>query len=128
MEQEIKKRTRKNKEFWFIDISPLKTLTKVKSLLGNLPLDIDDDIYVYIFRNNSLADIWEIYKWGSDENIILTQFGTWKKNSGLSRTTLNKWQRRGNLTVSMIEYDPPVQIYVPNNTNLDQSQLICSHR
>ena len=99
--QEIKKRTRKDKEFWFIDIAPLKTLSNAKSMLDNLTLDIDDDVYTFIIANNSLADIWELYKQGPGKNTINTKLGTWKQDFGLSLTTLNKWHRRGNLTVSI---------------------------
>ena len=61
MEEEIKKRTRKDKEFWFIDISVLQTIENAKSMLDNLLLDIDDDFFTFEY-GNSFIEIWEIYK------------------------------------------------------------------
>ena len=101
LEQKIKKRTRLDKEFWFIDISDLKTMKNAKLILDNLPLDIDDDIYAFKFANNSFIDIWEIYKLVPESDLIVKKYGTWKREIGLLSTPLSKWQRRKDLTVSL---------------------------
>ena len=101
LEQKIKKRTRLDKEFWFIDISDLKTMKNAKLMLDNLPLDIDDDIYAFKFANNSFIDIWEIYKLVPENDLIVKKYGTWKREIGLFSTPLSKWQRRKDLTVSL---------------------------
>ena len=100
LERKLRKRTRKDKEFWFIDISALKTINNAKLMLNNLLLDIDDDIYAFMITNDSIAVIWEMYKLAPEKNLIVTKLGVWKEDLGLSLTTLNKWQRRGDLTVS----------------------------
>ena len=101
LEQKIKKRTRLDKEFWFIDISDLKTMKNAKLILDDLPLDIDDDIYAFKFTNNSFIDIWEIYKLMPESDLIVKKYGTWKREIGLLSTPLSKWQRRKDLTVSL---------------------------
>ena len=100
LEQEMEKRTRKDKEFWFIDISTLETIENVKIMLNNLLLDIDDDVYIFKFSNNTFVDIWEIYKFLPKNDLIVKKLGIWKPETGLFSTTLSKWQRRKDLTVS----------------------------
>ena len=106
LEQKIKKRTRLDKEFWFIDISDLKTIKNAKLILDDLPLDIDDDIYAFKFANNSFIDIWEIYKLVPENDLIVKKYGTWKREIGLLSTPLSKWQRRKDLTVSLEDRIP----------------------
>ena len=101
MEEKIKKRTRKNKEFWFIDISILKTLEEVKLMLGDLSLNIDDDVFAFKFSNKTTIDIWEIYKVVPENDLIVNKYGTWKRETRLFSTSLSKWHRRKNLTVSL---------------------------
>ena len=101
LEQEIKKRTRKDKEFWFIDISVLKTMENAKVMLDNLLLDIDDDFFTFKYVNHSFIEIWEIYKLVPEKELIVKKYGTWKSETGLLSTSLSKWQRRRDLTVSL---------------------------
>ena len=62
LEQRIERRTRKDKGFWFIDISMFKTLEEAKLMLDNLSLDIDDDIFAFMLSNETTINIWDIYK------------------------------------------------------------------
>ena len=104
LEQKIKRRTRKDKGFWFIDVSMLKTLEEATLMLGDLSLDIDDDIFAFKFSNKSFdttIDIWEIYKVVPENDLIVNKYGTWKRETGLFSTSLSKWHRRKNLTVSL---------------------------
>ena len=101
LEQKIKRRTRKDKGFWFIDISMFKTLEEAKLMLDNLLLDIDDDIFAFMLSNETTIDIWEIYKVMPENDSIVNKYGTWKRETGLISTSLSKWHRRKNLTVSL---------------------------
>ena len=101
LEQNIKRRTRKDKGFWFIDISMFKTLEEAKLMLDNLSLDIDDDIFAFILSNKTTIDVWEIYKVVPEKDLIVKKYGTWKRETGLTSSSLSKWHRRKNLTVSL---------------------------
>ena len=94
------KRTRKDKEYWLVDISALKTMENAKSMLADLALDIDDDVYTFKFVNNTFVDIWEIYKLKPENDLIVKKFGKWNLEIGLLSTVISKWQRRKDLTVS----------------------------
>ena len=96
----MEERTRKDKEFWLIDITSLKSMEYAKTMLNNLPLDIDDDIFPFMFVNDTFVDIWEIYKLESENDPIVRKFGLWKTNMGIFSTAPSKWQRRKDLTVS----------------------------
>ena len=97
------KRTRKDKEYWLIDITALKTMENAKSMLDNLPLDIDDDVYTFKFVNKTFVDIWELYKLIPENDLIVKKFGIWKIGMGLLSTVMSKWQRRKDLTVSVLQ-------------------------
>ena len=98
----IKNRSRKNKEFWFIDISAFQTITNAELMLNSLPLDIDDDIFLFMTMKNDTTRIWEIYKILPEKDLIVRDFGEWTKEFGLNLTTKEKWQRRSNLLVTIL--------------------------
>ena len=105
LDNKMKKRTRKDKEFWFIDISALHNIDNASSMmnmLDNLPLDVDDDIFLFMFIENNSARIWEMYKFAPEKDLIVKDFGNWAGETGLKLTNLEKWQRRGDLTVSIL--------------------------
>ena len=95
----MKRRTRKDKEIWYIDISSLETISNAQSMLQGLPLDIDDDIFLFMFIDGESAKIWETYRLAPETDIIIRDFGTWTREMGLKLTTWEKWQRRGDLSV-----------------------------
>ena len=99
LENEMKRRTRKDKEVWYIDISSLETISNAHSMLQGLPLDIDDDIFLFMFIDGESAKIWETYRLAPETDIIIKDFGIWTREMGLKLTTLKKWQRRGDLSV-----------------------------
>ena len=99
LENEMKRRTRKDKEVWYIDISSLETILNAQSMLQGLPLDIDDDIFLFMFIDGESAKIWETYRLAPETDIIIRDFGRWTREMGLKLTTLEKWQRRGDLSV-----------------------------
>ena len=97
----MKNRSRTNKESWLVDILALENIENVKSRLNNLPLDIDDDIFLFMFNNKDFVNIWEIYKLTPEKDLIVNNLGMWTKERGLNLTALEKWQRRGNLSVRL---------------------------
>ena len=105
LDNKMKERTRKDKEFWLIDISDLHNIDNASSIinmLDNLPLDVDDDIFLFMFIENESARIWEMYKLAPEKDLIIKDFGNWTKEIGLKLTNLEKWQRRGDLSVSIL--------------------------
>ena len=99
LEDEMKRRTRKDKEVWYIDISLLETISNAQSMLQGLPLDIDDDIFLFMFIDGDSAKVWETYRLAQEKDIVIKDFGRWTREMGLELTTLEKWQRRGDLSV-----------------------------
>ena len=104
LDNKMKERTRRDKEFWFIDISALQDIDNASSMLNvldTLPLDVDDDIFLFMFIENDYARIWEMYKLASEKDLIVKDFGSWTEEIGLKLTNLEKWHRRGDLSVSI---------------------------
>ena len=101
LENEIERRARKDKEVWYIDISSLQTISNAQSMLNGLPLDIDDDIFLFMFIDGDSAKIWETYRIAQEKDIVIKDFGRWTRDTGLKLTTLKKWQRRGDLSVTI---------------------------
>ena len=96
----IKRRTRKNLDFWLFDISSLDSINSLYSLLNDFNLRVNDDIFIVKFDEQSnYADVWEIYKLSSDQALIIDGLGTWSESNGLNMTTEEKYQRRSNLMV-----------------------------
>ena len=84
-------------------ISVNLTITdNASSMLNTLSLDVDDDIFLFMFIKNDSSRIWEMYKLAPEKNIIIRDFGSWTREIGLKFTNLKKWQRRGDLTVSIL--------------------------
>ena len=104
LENKMKERTRREKEFWLIDISAFQNIDNASSMLNTLSLDVDDDIFLYMFIENDTASIWEMYKLAPEKDVIIRDFGSWTKEIGLKFTTLEKWQRRGDLYVSIFMF------------------------
>ena len=96
---EKERRTRNDKEVWYIDISSLQNISNAQSMLNGLPLDIDEDIFLFMFINGDSAKVWEIYRLAQEKDIVIKDFGRWTMEMGLELTTLEKWQRRGDLSV-----------------------------
>lgn len=94
LEAKLNARTRANREFWLIDVTPLQSM----DLLQNLTLDIDDDIYLYHWKDD-IYHVQEAYKLSPELDLIVKNFGNWSMQKGLEITHLNKWERRGDLTV-----------------------------
>ena len=102
LQNKMKERTRTDKEVWFIDISAFQNINNASSMLNTLSLDVDDDVFLFMFIKNDSSRIWEMYKLAPGKNIIIRDFGSWTREIGLKLTNLKKWQRRGDLTVSIL--------------------------
>ena len=100
----MKERTRRDKEVWFIDISAFQKIENASSMLDKLSLDTDDDMFLFMFIENDSARIWEMYKLAPEKDLIIKEFGGWTREIGLKLTNLEKWQRRGDLYVSIFMF------------------------
>ncbi len=98
----MKERTWKEKEFWLIKISAFQNIDNASLMLNTLSLDFNEDIFLYMFIKNDTASIWEMYKLAPEKDVIIRDFGSWTREIGLKLTYLEKWQRRGDLTVSIL--------------------------
>ena len=104
LENKMKERTRTDKEVWFIDISAFQNIVNASSMLNMmdaLPLDVDDDMFLFMFIEKDSSRIWEMYKLASEKDLIVKDFGSWTEEIGLKLTNLEKWHRRGDLSVSI---------------------------
>ena len=102
LENKMKERTRTDKEVWFIDISAFQNIVNASSMLNTLSLDVDDDMFLFMFIQGDYAKIWEMYKLAPERKLIVKEFGNWRREIGLELTNLEKWQRRGDLSVSIL--------------------------
>ena len=101
LENRMKERTRKDKEFWFVDISALQNVANASSMLSNLTLDVDDDMFLFLFIEKDFARIWEMYKLAPEKELIVKDFGKWTREIGLKLPDMEKSHRRGDLSVSI---------------------------
>ena len=117
LENKMKERTRRDKEFWFVDISALQNVANASSMLSTLTLDVDDDMFLFLFIEKDFARIWEMYKLAPEKDLIVKDFGNWTGEIGLKLSNLEKWQRRGDLSVSIVSYRnmKPKQFYMSTN-------------
>ena len=79
---------------------------KITEYLQNLPLDLDDDLFLYTTSMNHLTElsIWEFYEIHSSLPRKLNFYGNWNNNDGLNVSREIKWSRRKNLEVSNLEF------------------------
>ena len=95
-------RTRRNREFWLLDISNLGSAKEVsENQLKNFPsLDLNDDLYLFEFHDKDLK-IWELYKIQESLPPVLQTYGMWNGESreGIQIIDKNKWARRKDLQV-----------------------------
>ena len=121
LENKMKERTRRDKEFWFVDISALQNVANSSSLLSTLTLDVDDDMFLFMFIEKDFARIWEMYKLAPEKDLIVNDFGNWTEGIGLKLTNLEKWQRRGDLSVSL-------KAEILNQSNSILSKIASEHK
>ena len=98
-------RTRRNHEFWLVDISAWRSLNEALGDLKQLPLDFDDNFYLYTFLDNSgpttSISLWEHYEIHTTLPRKTLPFGKWTGDgTGLEHSKSGKWVRRRNLEVN----------------------------
>ena len=92
-------RSRLNKEYWLLDVTLFDTIEEAILVL-NLPLDLDDDFYLFSQEENGrLINIWEFYKVQPSLPKKFLYYGNWSIESGLECSNIDKWTRRKNLQV-----------------------------
>ena len=94
-------RTRKNREFWLLDISSLGSANDVsENQLKNLSnLDLNDDLYLFQAIDDEDLMIWELYEIQPTLPRVLQFYGTWKRGELQGKTNERKWTRRKDLKV-----------------------------
>ena len=123
----MKERTWQEKEFWLIDISAFQNIDNASLMLNTLSLDVDEDIFLYMFTENDTASIWEMYKLAPEKDVIIRDFGSWTKEIGLKLTKLEKWQRRGDLYVSILFFFGNILIFPKKNLKT-KDLLYCTNQ
>ena len=91
-------RTKASQEYWLFDVSLWETLTEVVNGLNDLPLDLDDDLYLYQRKGKSL-ELWEFFEMHPTRPRKLLFYCSWNKINGLTVEETSKWTRRGDFEV-----------------------------
>ena len=92
-----------NHEYWLLDLSITDTIEETLYLSQNLPLDLDDDLYLFASDgdNGNNIDVWEFYEIHPTRPKKLNYYGSWKSTNGLNIPNEDKWVRRKNLEVGL---------------------------
>ena len=92
-----------NHEYWLLDLSITDTIEETLYLSQNLPLDLDDDLYLFASDgdNGNNIDVWEFYEIHPTRPKKLNYYGSWKSKNGLNIPNEDKWVRRKNLEVGL---------------------------
>ena len=96
-------RTWTNQEYWLLDISAWNSVEEATEILDDLidNLDLDDDLYLYSLDDKSIF-IWEYYRIHNTRQNSLELLGEWNEVDGLKILQSEKWIRRANLKVGLI--------------------------
>ena len=98
-------------EYWLFDLSVTPKVThnieETSYLSQNLPLDLDDNLYLFASDGNDNGnniDIWEFYEIHPTRPRKLDYYGSWTSRNGLNITNEEKWDRRNDLEVFVSSY------------------------
>ena len=122
-------RSRDDHEFWLLDVSFWNAFEDVTKLLGNMPLDLDDDLYFYSFEyNKEKVKIWEFYEIHFSRPRKIFEYGIWNEIDGLSLVPQTKWVRRRdlegiNLRTLTLKYAPYITELIPINEAGDEYEF-----
>ena len=96
-------RTWTNQEYWLLDISAWNSVEEAIEILDEVTgnLDVDDDLYLYSLNDKSIF-IWEYYRIHESRRNRLELLGEWNEFDGLKILQLEKWIRRANLEVGLV--------------------------
>ena len=84
-----------NHEYWLLHSAFVGA-----KYLQNLKLDLDDDLYLYNYKEDKSIDIWEFYEIHATCPKKLNYYGSWSSKNGLNIPNTEKWDRRKNLQVT----------------------------
>ena len=94
-------RSRADREYWLLDVSSWQSVNDVTEELRDLPLDLDDDLFLFSkLKDGSAISIWEFYEIHPSIPRKLLEYGQWT-SGGLSLNKEKKWNRRRDLEVCM---------------------------
>ena len=94
-------------EYWLFDLSVTHNIEETSYLSQNLPLDLDDNLYLFASDGNDNGnniDIWEFYEIHPTRPRKLDYYGSWTSRNGLNITNEEKWDRRNDLEVYVSSY------------------------
>ena len=80
-------------EYWLLDLSVTHNIEEILYLSQNLPLDLDDNLYLFASdgnNNGNNIDIWEFYEIHPTRPRKLDYYGSWTSRSGLNITNEEK--------------------------------------
>ena len=80
--------------------SSWKTIEGAIEKIQNIPLDFNDDFFLYYKDSDHTIKLWEYYEVHESRPKKLLPYGTWTIDAGLQQLPpTKKWERRGNLEV-----------------------------
>jgi hypothetical protein len=93
-------------DFWLIDVSAFESEDKFKVDLMVIPFDFNDDVFFYTHDANdeNIIYVWEVYKIDSDGELIIWNHGNWSVTDGLMTNKEEKWKRRSDLQVIILQH------------------------
>ena len=80
-------------EYWLFDLSATHNIEETSYLSQNLPLDLDDNLYLFASDGNDNGnniDIWEFYEIHPTRPRKLDYYGSWTSRNGLNITNEEK--------------------------------------
>ena len=97
-------------EYWLLDVSNLSSINNIREYLQKLQLDMDDNLFLYSYSNNTdkqftEVSIWEFYEIHSSHPRKFKWYGNWNSINGLDVTREEKWSRRKNFEVCKCIYN-----------------------
>ena len=98
------KRMRGDKDYWLVDISTWPDMYNVIKDFKDIPLDLDDDLFLYKPTNieNGIIDsleMYEFYEIHKSKPRKILSYGEWSLEKGLILPNEGKWVRRKDLEV-----------------------------
>ena len=112
LQQIFEKRSRTNHDYWIAGIplgSASTHIDAIEAFASKLRLDIDDDMYVYVYDEKNPSsltksiDLYEAYKIRRKDTKVMVKFyGKWQVGKGLAVKESIKWERRYDLEVGFV--------------------------
>ena len=95
------KRTKADKEYWLVDISAWLDINKIMDDSKDIPLDLDDDLFLYAenLTEKPWYRLYEFYEIHKSKPRKILSYGNWSQEKGLIFPNGDKWVRRQNLEV-----------------------------